>query len=58
LFDACIGAVGWYFLGFGFAYGGEDANGFIGDENFAQSDLDSQAEEDAYYLSWVFQFTF
>ena len=58
LFDACIGAVGWYLLGYGFAYGNEDANGFIGDENFAQNDLDGQDEEDAYYLAWVFQFTF
>lgn len=58
MFDACIGAVGWYLLGYSFAYGNEDANEFIGDENFAGTDLDGQAEEDAYYLAWVFQFTF
>lgn len=55
LFDACIGAIGWFLFGYGFAYG-EDAGGFIGGKNFAGSDL--EGEENAYYLEWVFTFTF
>merc|ERR1719310_2732002 len=32
LLDACMGAITWYFVGYGFAYDGEPskANGFIG----------------------------
>jgi Amt family ammonium transporter len=53
-----MGAVGWYLLGYGFAYGKDESDGFIGEENFAGSELDGDDEEATYYLAWVFQFTF
>lgn len=33
--DCCVGAICWYLLGFGFAYGDRDDNGFIGSQYFA-----------------------
>merc|ERR1719219_1677160 len=37
LMDAAIGAIAWWLLGFGFAYGStsEDENSFIGVANYA-----------------------
>ncbi|KAG2483868.1 hypothetical protein HYH03_017265 [Edaphochlamys debaryana] len=40
ILDACVGAIGFYLFGYAFAYGrkpGTDANGFIGNWNFALS---------------------
>jgi hypothetical protein len=45
-----MGAVGWYILGFAFAYGEDDSGGFIGSKNFVGSELDGNDEESAYYL--------
>ena len=57
LFDACIGAIGWFLLGYGFAYGDDDSGGFIGSKYFAGSDLEGE-EKNSHYLQWVFSFTF
>mmetsp|Transcript_9350 Transcript_9350/g.34302 ORF Transcript_9350/g.34302 Transcript_9350/m.34302 type:complete len:490 (-) Transcript_9350:247-1716(-) len=48
--DACVGAIFWYLLGWGFAYG-EDAGGFIGSNDFALSVTND-------FPNWFFQWTF
>lgn len=58
LLDACFGAIFFYLLGFGFAYGGDygdSTNGgkFIGWDHFALSGVPK-----ADYHSWFFQFAF
>ena len=52
LMDACLGAICFYLVGYGFAYGGENANKFIGWSGFA---LTGEAFVDWY--SWFFQYT-
>lgn len=56
LLDACFGAIFFYLIGFGFAYGGDyggsdNGNKFIGWDHFAFSNF---PRED--YYSWFFQF--
>lgn len=53
LLDACGGAIGFYTIGFGFAYGGDDEEGktFIGNSYFGLKDYDS-------YAGFFFQFAF
>ncbi len=53
VFDACIGAIGWYIFGYGFAFG-EDRSSFIGTSKFFGSTLEADNE----YVQWVFQYTF
>jgi Amt family ammonium transporter len=48
LFDVCIGALLWWLLGFGFAFG-ESASGFIGTSEFGATTK---------YAEWMFQFAF
>ena len=64
LLDATVGALGWYFLGYGFAYGDAvDAqgnnvgNGFIGSRFFAMKQL-PYAEGSSQLYNWFFQYTF
>merc|ERR1719311_1865157 len=48
LLDACMGALTWYFIGYGVAYDGDaGANGFIGRgiSNFALSGLNDMGPE-------------
>mmetsp|Transcript_27887 Transcript_27887/g.59673 ORF Transcript_27887/g.59673 Transcript_27887/m.59673 type:complete len:171 (+) Transcript_27887:202-714(+) len=52
LLDACGGAIGFYTLGYGFAYGGSGT--FIGNSNFAIKDLKSGNE----LIGFFFQFAF
>ena len=52
LLDACGGAIGFYTLGYGFAYG--SGNTFIGTSNFAITDLSSGPD----YIGFFFQFAF
>jgi len=52
LLDACGGAIGFYTLGYGFAYG--SGNVFIGGSMFALKDFASGPE----YIGWFFQFAF
>jgi Amt family ammonium transporter len=53
LLDACGGAIGFFTLGFGFSYGGDDKTGstFIGDSYFGLKDFDD-------YAGFFFQFAF
>ena len=55
LMDACVGALTFFLFGWGFAYGGDSAGGFIGTGDFALSDM--TAANSGYY-SWFFQFAF
>ena len=52
LLDACGGAIGFYTLGYGFAYGA--GNTFIGGSMFALKDFASGTD----YIGWFFQFAF
>ena len=52
LFDACAGCIGWWLVGYGFAF--SDGNGFIGGDSkyFASSGFDSLPEDN--YIRFVF----
>ncbi|VEU34560.1 unnamed protein product [Pseudo-nitzschia multistriata] len=52
LLDACGGAIGFYTLGYGFAYG--SGNTFIGASNFAITEMSSGPD----YIGFFFQFAF
>jgi len=52
LLDACGGALGFYTLGYGFAYGAGPV--FIGTSNFAITSFSTGPE----YIGWFFQFAF
>jgi Amt family ammonium transporter len=68
LLDACMGALTWYFIGYGFAYdANEGANGFIGrgPTNFMISDLSFGSADHGPthahgndWIAWYFQFAF
>ena len=52
LLDACFGAVCFYLIGYGLAYGGEDhGNDFIGWNGFALNNLPKSE-----WFGWFFQF--
>ena len=59
-----MGAVTWYFVGYGFAYdGGANPNGFIGGSagTFALSGVNDQTPNHANgtdWIAWYFQFAF
>lgn len=56
MLDACGGAIGFWSVGYAFAYGGAspDKKGFIGNEGFFLKGFDTAAE----YSGWFFQFAF
>lgn len=58
LFDTCNGAIAFWLVGFGWAYGNHPEGSFIGTDGkmFASSQFDTLEEN--YYLLWVFQFSF
>jgi Amt family ammonium transporter len=58
LFDVCVGALAFWLLGFGLAFGQTEAGGFIGTNGgmFAAADFDKL--EKNHYLLWIFQFSF
>jgi len=63
ILDACLGAIVWWCVGFGFAYGDSTDNGFIGTGagSFALSTADwnaSYTSEGYDWAGWFFQFTF
>jgi len=63
LLDACIGALAWFLLGFGFAYDADgDPNAFIGagKSHFALSGevFDASETNGSDWINWFFQFTF
>ena len=51
LLDACFGAICFYFVGYGFAYGGDNGNKFIGYGGFVLKGEDRSA-----WYNWFFQF--
>ena len=51
LLDACFGAICFYFIGYGFAYGGDNGNKFIGYGGFVLKGEDRSA-----WYNWFFQF--
>merc|ERR1719388_698122 len=56
LLDACMGALTWYFIGYGVAYDGDaGANGFIGRgiSNFALSGLNDMGPEHLNGNDWI-----
>jgi len=55
LMDACVGAMAFWLLGYGFAYGNADDNKFIGTANFA---LSEETNEGGTYHSFFFQWAF
>ena len=68
LLDACMGALTWYFIGYGFAYdANEGANGFIGrgptnfmisDLSFGSADHGPTHQHGNDWIAWYFQFAF
>jgi ammonium transporter, Amt family len=56
LLDACGGAVGFYTVGYAFAYGTNDSGGksFIGTSNFFIRNFSTGSE----FIGWFFQFAF
>ncbi|KAL6047356.1 Ammonium transporter [Balamuthia mandrillaris] len=55
--DVAIGSVVFYLVGFGFAFGDDGDNGFIGDRYFALSDLNDEDSSQS-WAYFFFQFTF
>ena len=57
LFDACVGALGFWLIGYGLAFGNVNG-GFIGTTKylFAASGFESVRED--HYLNWIFHFSF
>lgn len=53
LMDACIGAICFWLLGYGFAYGDDKDGDFIGGANFALTNEDGTT-----YHMWFFQWAF
>merc|ERR1719361_1490144 len=64
VFDACIGTICWYFIGYGFAYGeSENPNGFIGTTKFTSSgflvtDAEGAITGTHHFKDWFFQWAF
>ena len=57
LFDACVGCIGWWLLGFGFAFG--DVNGgFIGTNKYYFAAYGFEKVSEDLYMSWIFHFAF
>lgn len=56
LLDACGGAIGFFTVGYAFAYGTNDSGGknFIGKSNFFIREFSTGSE----YIGWFFQFAF
>jgi len=54
--DACMGAIAFYLLGYGFAYGGSESGGFIGDGDFALSNTapDNGGGWASFFFQWAF----
>jgi Amt family ammonium transporter len=56
LFDACVGCIGFWLVGYAFAFG--DVKSFIGGspDFFASSGFEKMPED--HYLLWIFHFAF
>ena len=59
MFDACAGAMAFWLVGYGFAYGTVDGKAnFINYGGWAFASSGFKNEEDNHYLGWCFQFSF
>lgn len=60
ILDAVTGAIAWWIVGFGLAFGPTDSRGFIGlsDNTFSFSAGFSKYSSEELYLKWIFQFAF
>ena len=56
--DACVGALAWFYLGYGFAFGKPSdetgMNSFIGSGNFAMKGVSTQKDIAMYLFQWSF----
>ena len=60
LLDICGSSIAFFFVGYAFAYGGEDPNKktFIGSSDFLLTGGASKDDTGIYYVFWWFQFSF
>ena len=60
LLDVCGSSIAFFFVGFAFAYGGEDPDKqtFIGSSDFFLIGDTSKDETGLSYVFWMFQFSF
>jgi len=61
LFDACAGALAFWLVGFGLAFGmtdEEDKGGFAGNDGEMFASKGFKDAEDNLYVQWIFQFSF
>lgn len=58
LFDACAGALAFWLIGFGWAFGYKEEGGFIGTDGKVFAGSKAKELEDNYYHNWIFQFSF
>ncbi|KAK3250169.1 ammonium transporter [Cymbomonas tetramitiformis] len=55
ILDACVGAVVFYLVGFGFAYGtGSRTNSFIGNDDFWLQDITENHSWHLFFFQWAF----
>ena len=58
LFDTCIGALAFWLIGFGWAFGHSEEGGFIGTDGSMFAATGFNKSEKNLYLLWFFQFSF
>jgi len=60
LLDICGSSIAFFFVGYAFAYGGEDPNKktFIGSSDFLLTGVANEDDTGMYYVFWWFQFSF
>lgn len=58
LFDASAGALAFWLVGFGIAFGHEEEGGFIGSNGSMFAASNFEEEKSNYYMIWIFQFSF
>jgi Amt family ammonium transporter len=64
LFDACVGCIGWWFVGFGFAFGNRDLyndsvnGGFIGTDGSFFASSGFKNKDYGIYILYIFYFSF
>ncbi|PSC73998.1 ammonium transporter [Micractinium conductrix] len=54
--DACVGTIAWWAVGYAFAFGACEENGFIGYHNFFTSDV--PANPGLFWATWLFGWAF
>jgi Amt family ammonium transporter len=57
VYQLAVGSLIWWLLGYGFAFGDSDRNGFIGSENFAGDDFDETSNPTKCLLSCLYGLT-